>query len=211
MAGDATPARGGARLASDGGNDRGTRVRPRRRRGGGQLRKRVKSAGEGSARTACPATNPNALRHRAAHPRRLSRAAPPGASGRERPGARRAARLARRHLGQGPALEPLGKAMGYLDNQWAGLVRYCDDGRCGIDTNAVENSIRPFCLGRRSWLFADTVAGARASARLYSFSARRRMASSLTPTCVGCSPNCPEPSRSATSKRCCRPGSNPPT
>ena len=31
-----------------------------------------------------------------------------------------------------------------------------------------ENSIRPFCLGRRSWLFADTVAGAQASARLYS-------------------------------------------
>ena len=27
---------------------------------------------------------------------------------------------------------------------------------------------RLFCLGRRSWLFADTVAGARASARLYS-------------------------------------------
>ena len=25
-----------------------------------------------------------------------------------------------------------------------------------------------FCLGRRSWLFADTVVGARASARLYS-------------------------------------------
>ena len=35
-------------------------------------------------------------------------------------------------------------------------------------TPTVENAIRPFCLGRRSWLFADTVAGARASARLYS-------------------------------------------
>ena len=43
-----------------------------------------------------------------------------------------------------------------------------DDGRYGIDTNFVENSIRPFCLGRRNWLFADTVAGAQASARLYS-------------------------------------------
>ena len=71
-------------------------------------------------------------------------------------------------LGKVPPSSPLGKAMGYLDNQWPGLVRYCDDGRYGIDTNPVENSIRPFCLGRRNWLFADTVAGARASARLYS-------------------------------------------
>ena len=61
----------------------------------------------------------------------------------------------------------LGKAMAYLDNQWEALVRYCDDGRYGIDTNPVENAIRPFCLGRRNWLFCDTVAGAHASARLY--------------------------------------------
>ena len=63
---------------------------------------------------------------------------------------------------------PLGKAMGYLHNQWKGLLRFCDDGRYGIDTNPVENAIRPFCVGRRNWLFADTVAGAHASARLYS-------------------------------------------
>ena len=50
------------------------------------------------------------------------------------------------------------------------LVRFCDDGRYGIDTNPIENAIRPFCVGRRNWLFADTVAGANAnaSARLYS-------------------------------------------
>ena len=71
-------------------------------------------------------------------------------------------------LEQVPPSSPLGKAMGYLDNQWPALVRYCDDGRYGIDTNFVENAIRPFCLGRRNWLFADTVAGAQASARLYS-------------------------------------------
>ena len=43
-----------------------------------------------------------------------------------------------------------------------------------------------------------------------SFSARRRTDSNPTRTCVGCSPSCPGPSRSATSKRCCRPGSHPP-
>ena len=31
-----------------------------------------------------------------------------------------------------------------------------------------ENAIRPFCVGRRNWLFSDTVAGANASANLYS-------------------------------------------
>jgi transposase len=43
-----------------------------------------------------------------------------------------------------------------------------DDGRYSIDNNAQENAIRPFCVGRRNWLFADTVAGAHASANLYS-------------------------------------------
>jgi hypothetical protein len=60
-----------------------------------------------------------------------------------------------------------GKAMTYLDRQWPKLVRILDDGRIPLDTNLVENAIRPFVLGRKNWLFADTVAGARASANLY--------------------------------------------
>ena len=51
---------------------------------------------------------------------------------------------------------------------WSKLKRYVEDGRCSIDNNAQENAIRPFCVGRRNWLFADTVAGANASANLYS-------------------------------------------
>lgn len=27
-------------------------------------------------------------------------------------------------------------------------MRYCEDGRYVMDTNAVENAIRPFCVGR---------------------------------------------------------------
>jgi transposase len=60
-----------------------------------------------------------------------------------------------------------GKAMHYLDAQWPKLVRVLDDGRLPLDTNHVENAIRPFVVGRKNWLFADTVAGARASANLY--------------------------------------------
>ena len=37
-----------------------------------------------------------------------------------------------------------------------------------MDTNAVENAIRPFVVGRKNWLFAVTPHGARASANLYS-------------------------------------------
>ena len=39
---------------------------------------------------------------------------------------------------------PLGKALGYLDRHWDGLVRYCADGRLEIDNNRCENAIRPF-------------------------------------------------------------------
>jgi transposase/uncharacterized coiled-coil protein SlyX len=61
-----------------------------------------------------------------------------------------------------------GKAISYLDSQWSKLVRVLDDGRIPLDTNAIERAIRPFVIGRRNWLFADTPSGATASARLYS-------------------------------------------
>ncbi len=60
-----------------------------------------------------------------------------------------------------------GKALHYMNGQWPKLVRVLDDGRIPLDTNLVENAIRPFVIGRKNWLFADTVAGARASANLY--------------------------------------------
>ena len=43
-----------------------------------------------------------------------------------------------------------------------------DDGRIPLDTNLVENAIRPLAVRRKKWLFADTVKGAHASANLYS-------------------------------------------
>ena len=62
----------------------------------------------------------------------------------------------------------LGEALGYLNTQWPKLLRYVEDPRLAIDTNLAENAIRPFALGRRNWLFADTVKGAKGSAALYS-------------------------------------------
>jgi transposase len=61
-----------------------------------------------------------------------------------------------------------GKAIGYLDKQWSKLERVLEDEKIPLDTNAVERAIRPFVIGRRNWMFADTPSGATASARLYS-------------------------------------------
>ena len=62
----------------------------------------------------------------------------------------------------------LGKALHYLSAQWPKLSRFVTDGSFPIDNNPCENAIRPFVVGRRNWLFADTVGGANASANLYS-------------------------------------------
>ena len=62
----------------------------------------------------------------------------------------------------------LGRALHYLSAQWPKLSRFVTDGTYPIDNNPCENSIRPFVVGRKNWLFSDTVAGANASANLYS-------------------------------------------
>ncbi|WP_175983309.1 IS66 family transposase [Caballeronia zhejiangensis] len=73
-------------------------------------------------------------------------------------------------LEQSPGVLPnslLGKALTYLREQWPKLIRYIENGDWPISNNPCENSIRPFCVGRRGWLFSDTVDGANASANLY--------------------------------------------
>jgi transposase len=60
-------------------------------------------------------------------------------------------------------------------------VRVLGDGRVPLDTNLVENAIRPFVLGRKNWLFADTARGAEASANLYSLIESAK-ANALEPT-----------------------------
>ncbi len=62
----------------------------------------------------------------------------------------------------------LGRAISYLQGEWPRLVVYLEDGRLNIDNNRVENAIRPFALGRKNWLFSQSVEGAEASAALYS-------------------------------------------
>src|SRR5207248_410127 len=42
------------------------------------------------------------------------------------------------------------------------------DGRLEISNNRAERAIKPFVIGRKNWLFADTPRGAEASATIYS-------------------------------------------
>ena len=60
------------------------------------------------------------------------------------------------------------KAIDYTLNQWPKLIRYCDNGTVRISNILAENNIRPVAVGRKAWLFADTPAGARASAVYFS-------------------------------------------
>ncbi|KPU43151.1 transposase IS66 family protein [Oxobacter pfennigii] len=62
----------------------------------------------------------------------------------------------------------LGKAVTYARNQKPYMGNYLLDGRCSISNNLAENNIRPYAVGRKNWLFADTPKGASASAAVYS-------------------------------------------
>jgi transposase len=62
----------------------------------------------------------------------------------------------------------LGKAMHYALGQWSKLIVFLSHGEVPLDNNRCENAIRPFVVGRKGWLFSDTVKGAVASANLYS-------------------------------------------
>jgi transposase len=62
----------------------------------------------------------------------------------------------------------LGEAVGYCLNQWTKLTGFLLDGRLELDNNRSERSIKPFVIGRKNWLFANTPQGARSSATIYS-------------------------------------------
>lgn len=62
----------------------------------------------------------------------------------------------------------LAKAVTYAKNQKPYMENYLLDGRCSISNNLAENIARPYAVGRKNFLFHDTVKGAQASAIIYS-------------------------------------------
>ena len=47
--------------------------------------------------------------------------------------------------------------MQYARKQQPYMENYLLDPRCQISNNLAENAIRPFTVGRKNWLFSDTV------------------------------------------------------
>ena len=58
----------------------------------------------------------------------------------------------------------------YSVNQEKYLKVFLTDGNVPIDNSASERAIRTFCIGKKNWMFHDSVKGAQASAVIYSIS-----------------------------------------
>ena len=62
----------------------------------------------------------------------------------------------------------LGAAVDYALGQHPWLMNFYLDSRTELSNNRAENAVRPFTVGRKNWLFCNTVKGARASSVVYS-------------------------------------------
>ncbi len=62
----------------------------------------------------------------------------------------------------------LGQACAYLLGHWMPLTAHLEHGRTRLDTNAVENAIRPSKLGVKNWLFVGHPDAGNRAAVLYS-------------------------------------------
>lgn len=68
-----------------------------------------------------------------------------------------------------PPKSLLGQAVSYTLNQWQKLLNSLKDRRLENNNNRTERGIKPFVMGRKAWLFANSVEGAHAGAIIYSF------------------------------------------
>jgi transposase len=62
----------------------------------------------------------------------------------------------------------LGKAIGYTQRLWPGLVRFVDDARLPLDTNLVERGMRGPAIGRKNHYGSRSMRGTKVAAQLYS-------------------------------------------
>lgn len=71
------------------------------------------------------------------------------------------------------AVPPKGKTaegLKYSINQEKYLKVFLTDGNVPMDNSASERAIRTFCIGKKNWMFHDSIMGAQASAIIYSIS-----------------------------------------
>ncbi len=80
-------------------------------------------------------------------------------------------RLRKRYLPGGA----MAKAIDYALDREEGLKRFIEDGRIQIDSNLVENAIRPCAVGRKNWLFIGHPEAGERAAIFYSLMASCRL------------------------------------
>ena len=78
------------------------------------------------------------------------------------------AKLAAREQEQAQVITSLTLQNEWLREQWPYLTRYLEDGRLELSNNRAERSMKPFVMGRKNWLFANTPGSAQASSVIYS-------------------------------------------
>lgn len=72
------------------------------------------------------------------------------------------------HIDAIPPKSLLGQAVSYTLNQWPKLLTYLEDGRLENNNNLSERAIKPFVMGRKNWMFSNSVEGAHAGAAIFS-------------------------------------------
>lgn len=65
----------------------------------------------------------------------------------------------------------MAEAIKYSLSRWSKLSEYANNGMLEIDSNLVENAIRPVAIGRKNYFFAGSHDAARRSAIMYTFTA----------------------------------------
>ncbi|ECI4527881.1 IS66 family transposase [Salmonella enterica subsp. diarizonae] len=67
-----------------------------------------------------------------------------------------------------PENSALGKAIAYALKRRVALSRFLEDGAVPLDNNVCERAIKPVVMGRKSWLFAGSVAAGERAAKIMS-------------------------------------------
>ena len=86
----------------------------------------------------------------------------------------------KQHLTSVPEKSKTANGFTYSINQEKYLRVFPEDGEVPLDNNIAEQEIRPFCIGKKNWVMIDTIAGAEASAIIYSI-AETAKANNLKP------------------------------
>ena len=129
---------------------------------GGVRPRRLRDRGRG------PAPHRRVLQGRGRHPRHRPRTKALGRQARTAPLVAAFGDWLQESRLRVSAKSRLGEKLAYIHRHWDGLQTFLHDGRVEIDSNSVENLIRPIALNRKNALFAGHDEGGKAWGRIAS-------------------------------------------